>query len=148
MMNLAEARGKARQSSNTDQFIRSGTDFLKRYATPNDIVAKAASLDGVLGALITLPDGLLVASHLPANMNGDALAAFTPQIYVRVTQSAREYRMGDLKELTFTVGNTQWKIYKVGSIFFAAFGKSDELLPVKELTTLAAELDRKPKAQV
>ncbi len=128
--------------------IRSGTEFLKRYATPNDIVAKAASLDGVLGALITLPDGLLVASHLPANMNGDALAAFTPQIYVRVTQSAREYRMGDLKELSFTVGNTQWKIYKVGSIFFAAFGKSDEPLPVKELTTLAAELDRKPKAQV
>jgi predicted regulator of Ras-like GTPase activity (Roadblock/LC7/MglB family) len=128
--------------------VRSGTEFLKRYATPNDIVAKAASLDGVLGALITLPDGLLVASHLPANMNGDALAAFTPQIYVRVTQSAREYRMGDLKELTFTVGNTQWKIYKVGSIFFAAFGKSDEQLPVKELTSLAAELDRKPKSQV
>ena len=136
----------AKAPANDD--VRSGTEFLKRYATPNDIVAKAASLDGVLGALITLPDGLLVASHLPANMNGDALAAFTPQIYVRVTQSAREYRMGDLKDLTFTVGSTQWKIYKVGSIFFAAFGKSDEQLPVKELITLAAELDRKPKSQV
>ena len=141
---IADYAGKGRVAGDD---VRSGTDFLKRYATPNDIVGKAASLEGVVGALITLPDGLLVASHLPADMNGDALAAFTPQIYARVSQSAREYRMGELKDLTFTVGSTPWKIFKVGSIFLAAFGKLDEPLPVKELAALAAELDRKPKNQ-
>ena len=40
-----------------------GTAFLQRYATPNEIVSKAAALPGVDGALIALPDGLLVASQ-------------------------------------------------------------------------------------
>ncbi|MCX6896932.1 MAG: roadblock/LC7 domain-containing protein [Verrucomicrobia bacterium] len=136
-----EISGKARMTDNA----RSGTEFLKRYATPNDIVVKAAALEGVLGALITLADGLLVASQLPASVNGDSLAAFTPQLYTRVSQSAREYRMGELKDLTFTVGNTNWKIFKVGSIFFAVFGNADKPLPGAQLATLAAELDRKPK---
>ena len=44
---------------NTEQFVRSGTDFLKRYATPNDIVAKVSGVEGVEGAfiMISLPCG-------------------------------------------------------------------------------------------
>lgn len=137
----SEITGKARLSDNP----RSGTEFLKRYATPNDIVAKAASLPGVSGALITLADGLLVAAHLPPSLNGDSLAAFTPQLYARASQSAREYRMGELKDLSFTVGDTSWKIFKVGAIFFAAFGSVKDALPLAPLAALAAELDRKPK---
>ena len=139
-----EITGKARSSDTP----RSGTEFLRRYATPNDIVAKAAVLEGVAGVLITLADGLLVASQLPPNVNGDSLAAFTPQLYARVSQSAREYRMGDLKDLSFTLGNTGWIIFKVGAIFFAAFGCPNAPLPVAELAALAAELDRKPKPQI
>ena len=37
-----------------------GTSFLKRYASPNDIVVKAAALAGVAGTLVTLADGMLV----------------------------------------------------------------------------------------
>ena len=58
-----------------------GTAFLTRYATPNEIVSKAATLDGVDGALIALPDGLLVASRIPTNMNADTIAAFLPQVF-------------------------------------------------------------------
>jgi len=93
-----------------------GTSFLQRYATPNEIVSKAATLDGVGGALIALPDGLLVASKIPADMNADTLAAFLPQIFGRVTQATRELRMGDLNNLNFTVGNIPWKIFRVGAI--------------------------------
>lgn len=139
-----EIIGKARSSDNA----RSGTEFLRRYATPNDIVAKAAALEGVAGVLITLADGLLVASQLPPSVNGDSLAAFTPQLYARVSQSAREYQMGDLKNLSFTLGNTGWIIFKVGAIFFAAFGCANAPLPVAQLAALAAELDRKPKPQI
>ena len=122
-----------------------GTAFLNRYATPNEIVSKAATLDGVDGALIALPDGLLVASRIPTNMNADTIAAFLPQIFGRVSQCTRELRLGELNNLNFTVGNIPWKIFRVGSIYFAAFGRPGMPLPTAQLVGLAAELDRKAK---
>jgi predicted regulator of Ras-like GTPase activity (Roadblock/LC7/MglB family) len=122
-----------------------GTDFVARYATPNEIVSRAAALDGVAGALIALPDGLMVASRIPSELNGDTLAAFLPQIFAKVNQCTRELRMGELNNLNFTVGNVPWKIFRVNAIFFAAFGRVAEPLPTAELAALAAELDRKQK---
>jgi len=122
-----------------------GTAFLVRYATPNEIVSKAAALDGVDGALIALPDGLLVASHIPVSMNADTIAAFLPQIFSRVTQCTKELRLGELNNLNFTVGAIPWKIFKVGAIYFAAFGRPGEPLPSAQLAGIAAELDRKAK---
>ncbi len=122
-----------------------GTAFLNRYATPNEIVSKAATLEGVDGALIALPDGLLVASRIPTNMNADTIAAFLPQIFGRVSQCTRELRLGELNNLNFTVGSVPWKIFRVGSIYFAAFGRPGVPLPTSQLVGLAAELDRKAK---
>jgi predicted regulator of Ras-like GTPase activity (Roadblock/LC7/MglB family) len=121
------------------------TAFLNRYATPNEIVNKAASLQGVDGALIALPDGLLVASRIPSTMNADTIAAFLPQIFAKVSQCTRELRLGELNNLNFTVGNIPWKIFRVGSIYFAAFGRPGEAMPTGQLAGIAAELDRKAK---
>ena len=120
-----------------------GTDLLVKCAAPNEIVSRAAALDGVAGALIALPDGLMVASRIPAEFNGDTLAAFLPHIFSKVTQCTKELRMGDLNNLNFTVGNVPWKIFRVNAIFFAAFGRVGEGLPTADLSALAAELDRK-----
>lgn len=120
-----------------------GTDFVAKYATPNEIVSRAAALDGVAGVLIALPDGLMVASRIPAEYNGDTLAAFLPQIFSKVSQCTKELRMGDLNNLNFTVGNVPWKIFRVNAIFFAAFGRAGEQMPTAELVALAAELDRR-----
>ena len=57
-----------------------GTRFINRCATPNEVVSRAAALDGVAGALVALPDGLMVASRLASDVNGETLAAFLPQI--------------------------------------------------------------------
>ena len=122
-----------------------GTNFLQRYATPNEIVGKAAALSGVGGALVALPDGLLVASKVPPDMNADTLAAFLPAIFGRVSTSTKELRMGELNNLNFTVGSIPWKIFRVGAIYFAAFGMAGKPLPTAHLAALAAELDRKPK---
>jgi predicted regulator of Ras-like GTPase activity (Roadblock/LC7/MglB family) len=122
-----------------------GTSFVAKYATPNEVVSRAAGLDGVAGALIALPDGLMVASRLSTDLNGDTLAAFLPQIFGKVSQCTRELRMGDLNNLNFTVGNVPWKIFRVNAIFFAAFGKAGEALPTAQLAALAGELDHKPK---
>jgi len=122
-----------------------GTKFVAKYATPNEVVSRAAGLDGVAGALIALPDGLMVASRLAPDLNGDTLAAFLPQIFGKVSQCTRELRMGDLNNVNFTVGNIPWKIFRVNAIFFAAFGRAGVPLPTAQLAALAAELDHKPK---
>ncbi len=122
-----------------------GTKFVAKYATPNEVVSRASSLDGVVGALIALPDGLMVASKLAPDLNGDTLAAFLPQIFGKVNQCTKELRMGELNNLNFTVGNVPWKIFRVNAIFFAAFGRAGEPLPTAQLAALAAELDHKPK---
>ncbi|MGP8053504.1 MAG: roadblock/LC7 domain-containing protein [Limisphaerales bacterium] len=122
-----------------------GTKFVAKYATPNEVVSRAAALDGVAGALTALPDGLMVASRLPANLNGDTLAAFLPQIFGKISQCTRELRMGELNNVNFTVGNVPWKIFRVNAIFFAAFGRIGEPLPTAQLAALAAELDHRPK---
>jgi predicted regulator of Ras-like GTPase activity (Roadblock/LC7/MglB family) len=122
-----------------------GTKFVAKHATPNEVVSRAAALDGVAGALIALPDGLMVASRLPADLNGDTLAAFLPQIFGKVNQCTKELRMGELNNVNFTVGNIPWKIFRVNAIFFAAFGRAGEPLPTAQLAALAAELDHRPK---
>lgn len=139
------------ESSDTPQMDESefkrkpsiGTEFLSRYATPNEIVSRAAALDGVAGALVALPDGLMVASKLSSDLNGDTLAAFLPHIFGKVNQCTKELRMGELNNLNFTVGNVPWKIFRVNAIFFAAFGRAGQPLPTAQLAALAAELDRK-----
>jgi len=120
-----------------------GTDFLTRYATPNEVVARASALEGVSGALVALPDGLMVASKLSAELNGDTLAAFLPHIFGKVSQCTKELRMGELNNLHFTVGNVPWKIFRVNAIYFAAFGNAGQPLPTAQLAALAAQLDRK-----
>jgi predicted regulator of Ras-like GTPase activity (Roadblock/LC7/MglB family) len=120
-----------------------GTNFLSRYATPNEVVSRAAALDGVAGALVALPDGLMVASKLSSDLNGDTLAAFLPHIFGKVSQCTKELRMGELNNLHFTVGNVPWKIFRVNAIFFAAFGHAGQPLPTAQLAALAGELDRR-----
>ena len=119
------------------------TDFTSRHTHPQDVVARAMTLPGVMGAVVALADGLRVASNVPAEQNADAVAAFLPQIFERVNQSTRELRMGALNNVGFTVGNVPWKIFRVNSIYFAAFGRAGETLPKSQLAALAVELDRK-----
>lgn len=119
------------------------TTFITRCATPNEVVSRAAALDRVAGALVALPDGLMVASKLSSDLNGDTLAAFLPQIFGKISQCTKELRMGELNNLSFTVGNVPWKIFRVNAIYFAAFGRTGQGLPTAELAALAAELDHK-----
>lgn len=122
-----------------------GTDFLTRGASPKEIIAQTVALPGVTGAVIALPDGLKVASQVPAEFNADMLAAFLPQIFARTGQSTKELRMGELNNLSFTVGNVPWKIFRVNAVYFAAFGRPGEPLPTAQLASLAVLLDRKNK---
>jgi predicted regulator of Ras-like GTPase activity (Roadblock/LC7/MglB family) len=121
------------------------TQFLKRASTPNEVVSRAVALEGVEGAVIALPDGLVISCKVPATINGDTVAAFLPQLYGKVSQCTQELRMGELNNLKFTVGNVPWKVYRVNALYFAAFGKAGKPLPGAPLHALARELDRTAK---
>lgn len=123
--------------------VAPATDFSSRQTTPKEVIARAMALKGVAGALVALPDGLMVASQIPSDLNADTLAAFLPQIYGRVSQSTKELRMGELNNLNFTVGNVPWKVFRIHGVYFAAFGRAGEQLPTMQLAQLAGELDRK-----
>ena len=122
------------------------TDFTSRHAPPKDVVARAKAIEGVAGVIIALADGLRVASAVPPEFNADTLAAFIPQIFERMNQSARELRMGALNNVSFTVGNIPWRIFRVNAVYLAAFGRAGERLPTAQLAILAGELDRKKPA--
>lgn len=119
------------------------TDFTSRRATPKEIVERAMKLPGVHGAVVALPDGLKVAHQLPPELNPDTVSAFLPQLFSRVSQCSKELRMGELNNLNFTIGHIPWKIFRVNSVYFAAFGRAGEALPTAQLALLAGELDRK-----
>jgi len=118
-------------------------NFVRRQVPPHEVVDRAVKLPGVAGALVALFDGMRVAGKVPVEFNADTLAAFLPQIFERVNQSTRELRMGALNNVSFTVGNVPWKVFRVKSVYFAAFGRAGEALPGIDLAQLAAELDQK-----
>jgi predicted regulator of Ras-like GTPase activity (Roadblock/LC7/MglB family) len=122
-----------------------GTDFMSRGATPEEVVTRAMALPGVVGAVVALYDGLKIASRVPPDLNADTVAAFLPQLFARMSQSTKELRMGALNNLSFTVGNVPWKIFRVNAVYFTAFGRAGEGLPTATLAALAAQLDRKNK---
>jgi predicted regulator of Ras-like GTPase activity (Roadblock/LC7/MglB family) len=136
-------RANQPQTSDSEFRRKGGTDFLSRAATPSEVVFRAMELPTVAGAIIALPDGLKVASQIPEDLNADTLAAFIPQIFARVKQCSQELRMGEMNNLSFTVGNVPWKIFRVNAVYFAAFGRANESLPGAQLATLAGSLDRK-----
>jgi predicted regulator of Ras-like GTPase activity (Roadblock/LC7/MglB family) len=123
------------------------TDFTSRHAPPREVVARALALPGVAGAVVTLPDGLRVASEVPLEFNADTLAAFIPQLFERMNQSVRELRMGALNNVSFTVGQVPWRIFRVNAVYLAAFGRAGEPLPTAQLAALAGELDRKQQTK-
>ncbi|MEI8288353.1 MAG: roadblock/LC7 domain-containing protein [Verrucomicrobiota bacterium] len=118
-------------------------DFTIRQDPPTDVVQRAMALPGVAGVLVTLPDGLRVASQVAMEFNADTLAAFIPQIFERLNQATRELRMGALNDVNFTVGQVTWKIFRVNAVYFAVFGRAGVSLPTAQLAALAVELDRK-----
>jgi len=111
--------------------------------TPEALVKRAAALPGVAGALVALPDGLVVASKLPPGLGADSLAAFLPQIYAKFDACLKDLGMDGLNNLNFTAGKVPWRVYRTNSVFFVAFGRANEPLSADWLATLAAELESK-----
>lgn len=110
--------------------------------SPEGIIARAAALKGVSGAVIALPDGLLVASKLPKGFNGESLAAFLPQIAAKLDASMKALGMEEVTKLNFSAGTVPWSVIRTSKVIFAAFGSENTTLPGEALAALALELEK------
>ncbi len=112
---------------------------------PAEIAQRTATLAGVAGAVITMQDGLLIAGELPAGLNGEIIAAFVPQMFTRMMQYSKELKFGESDNITFIIDNVPLRIYRAGTIYFAALGRASEPLPDKPLRLIAAHLGPQSK---
>jgi hypothetical protein len=85
---------------------------------------------------------LPVAFHLPAELSGNLVAAFVPQMYTRIVQYTRDLKLGEAKNLTILIDTVPLQIFKTGSVFFTVLGKAGENLPKPQLTAIATALGR------
>jgi predicted regulator of Ras-like GTPase activity (Roadblock/LC7/MglB family) len=107
---------------------------------PADLVAKAAALPNVAGVVVASPEGLKVASQLPAEFNADAFAGFVVAMFSRMNQFTGDLKLGEPKALTVQTSSRSLAIVKSGRTFLAVIGKPDAVLPVEDLKKLAATL--------
>ena len=110
--------------------------------SPNDIVENVAKLPGVSGAVVAMQEGLLVAQHLPGHLNGEAFAAFLPQIFARLNQYSGEMKLGEVDELAISARGAQCHLFRLGEVLFATVGKPGEPLPVEALRVCANQLKK------
>ena len=108
--------------------------------TPADIVENVAKLPGVSGAVVAMKEGLLVAQRLPEHLNGEAFAAFLPQIFARLNQYSTEMKLGEVNEVTINTEGAPCQMFRLGEILFAAVGRSGEPLPSQALNLCAGQI--------
>jgi predicted regulator of Ras-like GTPase activity (Roadblock/LC7/MglB family) len=90
--------------------------------------------------LLASNDGLLVAGQLPAPLEAETMAAFLPQILMRVGICTEEIQLGRLRSVTLLVGQTSCAMFKAGSLCLAVMGQPGKALPEMALERMAVEL--------
>ena len=113
--------------------------------TPAEIVAETTNLPGIVGALISLQDGLLVSGRVPAGMNGETVAAFLPQVFGRMAHYTRELKFGEPSYVGLGLPDYSLHIYKTGDVYFLVMGRAGEQAPLEQLRVMAAQLERQSK---
>jgi len=109
--------------------------------SPEKIVLRATALRGVAGALVALPDGLPVASHLLPPLKGDVVAAFLPQLFSKVGRCTKEFGVAEPDILKFTADAVAWAIFRRRTMYLAVVGHAGHPLPTRHLAMLASELE-------
>lgn len=96
---------------------------------PNELVKLTCGLPGVIGAIVALEEGLVVAQKLPEGIEGDTFAAFMPQIFSRLDKYTGEMQLGETSEVSLVTSNGPCRFFRKGKVFFATLGKSGATLP-------------------
>ena len=117
----------------------------KQNWSPNELVQRTAGLPGLAGALIALQDGFPVAASLPSAWKTETISAFLPQIFGRMSQYCREIGIGETKNVTFSVEEGTFQIFKAGIIYLAILAQPGATIPEAAVELIARELSRHTK---
>jgi predicted regulator of Ras-like GTPase activity (Roadblock/LC7/MglB family) len=112
----------------------------KKEWSLGEVTQRATKLPGVAGAIIATSDGLLIWGSWPNGVGGEAVAAFVPQIYNRLTNYTHELKLGNPGSFTLLVENVPLQIFKSADSYFTVLGRAGESLPAKELKAIATRL--------
>ncbi len=104
-------------------------DTGKTSWNPNELVKLTCGLPGVIGAIVALEEGLVVAQKLPDGIEGDTFAAFMPQIFSRLDKYTGEMQLGETSEVAVVTSNGPCRFFRKGKVFFATLGKTGTTLP-------------------
>jgi predicted regulator of Ras-like GTPase activity (Roadblock/LC7/MglB family) len=115
----------------------------KEAWAPAEICRGICALEGVAGSVLAMSDGLAVAAQLPPPLKADTVAAFLPQIFSRISQSAGEMQLGAVTGIVLMAGQGDCAIYKTGKLYLAVLGHPGATLPQAVLGRIAAELAKR-----
>ncbi len=97
--------------------------------SPARLVKLACELPGVLGTVVALGEGLVIAHKLPDGLSADTFAAFMPQIFSRLDKYTGEMQLGDTGDIQLTTAGGPCQLIRRGKVFVAFLGRTGEKLP-------------------
>ena len=72
----------------------------QKSVTPQSIVEELTTIQGVVGALISLEDGMLVSAKLPSGIDPDFVAAFVPGVFQKGRELLKALNLEENSRLT------------------------------------------------
>jgi predicted regulator of Ras-like GTPase activity (Roadblock/LC7/MglB family) len=97
--------------------------------SPQEIVRLTLENPAVIGAVVALEEGLVVAQTLPEGLSAETFAAFMPQVFSRLDKYTGEMQLGDTHEVTLNTAGGPCRMFRRGKMFFATLGRVGETLP-------------------
>lgn len=107
------------------------------------VAQRFKELEGFNGCIIIDQDGLVLASTWE-HPSSDALGAFAPQMFKKLSRYVKQLKMGNIKTLTFFAEENPVTLITSGAILFVALHKSTRFSKrqVEMIQALATELGR------
>jgi predicted regulator of Ras-like GTPase activity (Roadblock/LC7/MglB family) len=132
----ARAVGATEPQSLAEAFNQPG----KAHWSPSEIVNALAELPQIVGSVVALQEGLVIAHRLPEPLKGEVFAAFLPQIFARINQYSKEMKLGTVDDLLVNSHGFSCHLFRMEQVYFAALGNPGETLPTPVLRLCAAAL--------
>lgn len=117
----------------------------RQHWTPAEIIEHTARLPGVAGALLSTPDGLVMAAHLPPEISGEALAGFLPALFNKLNDLNMSLNGEEQSSWTLSFPNGPIEIFKTGRLYFGVLGQNQRGLPHTALKDIAIHLQSQSK---
>jgi predicted regulator of Ras-like GTPase activity (Roadblock/LC7/MglB family) len=108
--------------------------------TPAEIVQGLMAMPGIAGALLASKDGLLVAGEMPAPLKVELMAAFLPQMLLKVSGSTVEVELGALRAMKLSTKDSDCLIFRGGALSLVVLSGPGQKLPESALEQIAGEL--------